>query len=198
MPAATKNSVWGRTKMTGEHKIKPENNPWYLLATMYGEPTTDELHARNRRAWNRYMSRWLDKGDRTLLTSRHLSEEIAAGQFLLAWEELAALPLQHRQSRRLQRLRDQPKAGLARPLRDAVLFRLRGRRPVERLGLQCARQSIGRQARRSTPAPTVPARSTPRRGRNVHSAFRLVLANPRSRLSAGGWARIKCHTRCSR
>jgi predicted TIM-barrel fold metal-dependent hydrolase len=51
----------------------------------------------------------------------------------------------YRQSRRLQRLRDQPKAGLARPLRDAVLFRLRGRRPVERLGLQCTRQSIRRQ-----------------------------------------------------
>jgi hypothetical protein len=66
--------------MTGEidrkQKVRPENNPWYLLATMYGEPTSDELHARNRRAWNRYMSRWLDKGDRTLLTSRHLPEEI--------------------------------------------------------------------------------------------------------------------------
>lgn len=44
-------------------KIKAEDNPWYLLATLYGEPKgsilyfgEDELMARNRIAWNRYFA----------------------------------------------------------------------------------------------------------------------------------------------
>jgi uncharacterized protein YjbI with pentapeptide repeats len=42
-------------------KIKPEDNVWYLLATLYGQPREGdrELQARNRKAWNRYMAQWL-------------------------------------------------------------------------------------------------------------------------------------------
>jgi uncharacterized protein YjbI with pentapeptide repeats len=39
-------------------------NPWYLLATLYGEPdgSDEQLKAKNRVAWNRYYaSRWTDK-----------------------------------------------------------------------------------------------------------------------------------------
>jgi uncharacterized protein YjbI with pentapeptide repeats len=59
-------------------KTKAKDNPWYLLATLYGEPTSSEdfaLQARNRRAWNRYMSRWLKEEHRSLLTDPHISEE---------------------------------------------------------------------------------------------------------------------------
>jgi hypothetical protein len=36
-------------------KIKAEDNPWYLLATLYGVPKEhdEELKSRNRIAWNR-------------------------------------------------------------------------------------------------------------------------------------------------
>jgi hypothetical protein len=36
-------------------KIKAEDNPWYLLATLYGVPGKNdrELAVENRRAWNR-------------------------------------------------------------------------------------------------------------------------------------------------
>jgi hypothetical protein len=39
-------------------KIKAEDNPWYLLATLYGAPKGDgdELQAKNRAAWNRYFA----------------------------------------------------------------------------------------------------------------------------------------------
>ena len=39
-------------------KIRAEDNPWYLLATLYGQPLNfrDDLVARNRVAWNRYMA----------------------------------------------------------------------------------------------------------------------------------------------
>jgi hypothetical protein len=53
-------------------KTKPENNPWYLLATLYGQPTPDDiaLRERNRRAWNRYMLQWLKDDCRFLLTKK--------------------------------------------------------------------------------------------------------------------------------
>ncbi len=46
-------------------KIKAEDNPWYLLATLYGVPEEwvfvngpnlqdEELRSKNRVAWNRY------------------------------------------------------------------------------------------------------------------------------------------------
>jgi hypothetical protein len=43
-------------------KIKAEDNPWYLLATLYGVPTAgdDKLKAKNRIAWNRYFAANLD------------------------------------------------------------------------------------------------------------------------------------------
>src|SRR4051812_39844448 len=39
-------------------KFDANDNPWYRLATLYGEPARDdyELHAKNRVAWNRYMA----------------------------------------------------------------------------------------------------------------------------------------------
>jgi hypothetical protein len=61
-------------------KLKPEDNPWYLLATLYGEPEADdgELHAQNRGAWNRYMSRWLKDDIRAKLIEdrRHLADDL--------------------------------------------------------------------------------------------------------------------------
>jgi hypothetical protein len=50
-------------------KRKPENNPWYLLATLHGEANSpdDEVHARNRTAWNRFMAAALTEGDQALL-----------------------------------------------------------------------------------------------------------------------------------
>jgi hypothetical protein len=43
-------------------KIKAEDNPWYLLATLYGVPERgdQELKDKNRRAWNRYFAANLD------------------------------------------------------------------------------------------------------------------------------------------
>ena len=45
-------------KTSGKLKVRAEDNPWYLLATLYGQPTArdDELAKRNRVAWNRYMA----------------------------------------------------------------------------------------------------------------------------------------------
>ena len=53
----------------------------------------------------------------------------------------------HRRSRRLRRLQDHPQGGLGRSLRQAVLLRLRGRRPDERLGVQ-PQQPVRREAER--------------------------------------------------
>ena len=43
-------------------KFKAEDNPWYLLATLYGVPGNlqDERWDRNRRAWNQYFAANLD------------------------------------------------------------------------------------------------------------------------------------------
>jgi hypothetical protein len=63
-------------------KIKAEDNPWYLLATLYGVPVNlqDERRDRNRRAWNRYFAANLDEDKRTLLTKegRHSQEELTS------------------------------------------------------------------------------------------------------------------------
>jgi hypothetical protein len=50
-------------------KIKAEDNPWYLLATLYGVPEEEnhELQERNRIAWNRYFAANLDVGTRERL-----------------------------------------------------------------------------------------------------------------------------------
>jgi hypothetical protein len=44
-------------------KIKAEDNPWYLLATLYGVPQSwsDGLREKNRVAWNRYFAADLDE-----------------------------------------------------------------------------------------------------------------------------------------
>jgi hypothetical protein len=61
-------------------KIKAEDNPWYLLAMLYGVPESKnpELFANNRRAWNRYFAVNLDKEMRTQLIEqkRYAEEEL--------------------------------------------------------------------------------------------------------------------------
>jgi uncharacterized protein YjbI with pentapeptide repeats len=61
-------------------KIKAEDNPWYLLATLYGVPNRgdDELQAKNRAAWNRYFSAELDEKTRAQLIEekRHPAQEL--------------------------------------------------------------------------------------------------------------------------
>jgi uncharacterized protein YjbI with pentapeptide repeats len=73
-----------RTSGAGEQtppKIKAEDNPWYLLATLYGEPELGdyELQKRNRIAWNRYFAAELTEKTRTKLIEeqRHAAEELA-------------------------------------------------------------------------------------------------------------------------
>jgi hypothetical protein len=55
-------------------EIKAEDNPWYLLATLYGVAERD----RNRVAWNRYFAANLDEETRTKLIEekRHPAEEL--------------------------------------------------------------------------------------------------------------------------
>ena len=55
-------------------KIKAKDNPWYLLATIYGVPDLHDwkLHSKNRVAWNRYFAATLDKGTRTNLLEEKL------------------------------------------------------------------------------------------------------------------------------
>lgn len=82
-------------------KLRPANeNPWYLLATIYGEQPENgdrdaELHAKNRIAWNRYMAGLIGKEDRTKL--RELKDEAGAPRF--SSEELE--PYSSEEQRRL-------------------------------------------------------------------------------------------------
>ena len=67
-------------KTSGKLKVRAEDNPWYLLATLYGQPTArdDELAKRNRVAWNRYMASAIRdelKSD-LIKAGRHLTEEL--------------------------------------------------------------------------------------------------------------------------
>jgi uncharacterized protein YjbI with pentapeptide repeats len=61
-------------------KIKAEVNPWYLLATLYGEAGEGdhELRDRNRVAWNRYYAASLGEKIRTKLIEekRHPAKEL--------------------------------------------------------------------------------------------------------------------------
>ncbi len=59
-------------------KIKANDNPWYLLATLYGEPADEpdyklrkELQDRNRVAWNRYYSSNVDDNIRCCLIDKN-------------------------------------------------------------------------------------------------------------------------------
>ena len=53
-------------------KKKAEDNPWYLLATLYGAPERwgDELQVKNLTAWNRYYASSFDEKVRTNLSRR--------------------------------------------------------------------------------------------------------------------------------
>ncbi|MDQ6868107.1 MAG: pentapeptide repeat-containing protein [Pseudomonadota bacterium] len=58
-------------------RIKAEDNPWYLLATLYGvpEPENHELQLKNRLAWSRYFAANLDEETRKdLIKERRLFE----------------------------------------------------------------------------------------------------------------------------
>ncbi|MEQ9153499.1 MAG: pentapeptide repeat-containing protein [Parvibaculum sp.] len=60
----------------GQRNLKPANsNPWYILATVHGEQDGEyfdkELHQKNRRTWNRWMSAALNEGTRTALIEKH-------------------------------------------------------------------------------------------------------------------------------
>jgi Pentapeptide repeats (9 copies) len=61
-------------------KIEAEDNPWYLLATLYGVPEfrDEELRKKNRVAWNRYFAGNLDEARRAQLITmkRHSLEEL--------------------------------------------------------------------------------------------------------------------------
>jgi hypothetical protein len=51
-------------------KIKAEDNPWYLLATLYGVPGPNpnlELRAENRRVWNHCLASFLHLHERDAL-----------------------------------------------------------------------------------------------------------------------------------
>lgn len=68
-------------------KIRAEDNPWYLLATLYGVPEALDvvLQAKNRIAWNRYFAANLDEE-----TRKNLIEEkrFTAGELRLSPEGL--------------------------------------------------------------------------------------------------------------
>jgi uncharacterized protein YjbI with pentapeptide repeats len=68
-------------------KTKADDNPWYLLATLYGKPVGPpegphdfELNARNRMAWNRYITSKEMIGEETrahlIEAGRHSAEEL--------------------------------------------------------------------------------------------------------------------------
>lgn len=66
--------------------IKANNNPWYLLSTVYGppgdpladDPKDKELQVRNRAAWNRYMATELGEDRRAQIIKEvpHLAQEL--------------------------------------------------------------------------------------------------------------------------
>ena len=73
--------------VSGADEAKPpkknaEDNPWYLLATLYGVGQ----HDKNRRAWNRYFAGSLDPKTRAKLIEekRHPAEELTP----FSWVEL--------------------------------------------------------------------------------------------------------------
>ncbi|MEJ2036424.1 MAG: hypothetical protein P8X69_10355, partial [Maritimibacter sp.] len=56
-------------------ELKPANsNPWYRLATVYGEQpqhwVDEELHAKNRRIWNGWACSEMDDDARVVLADR--------------------------------------------------------------------------------------------------------------------------------
>jgi hypothetical protein len=55
-------------------KVNAEDNPWYLLATLYGVPLNlqDKTQGRNRCAWNRYFAENLDGEKRVRLIEEKL------------------------------------------------------------------------------------------------------------------------------
>src|SRR5215212_9196030 len=93
---------------------KPDanENPWYRLTTLYGEPAWDdhELQVRNRVAWNRYTAEHLtDKARATLIEKGGHSVEVLPHRLIASWQ-----PSQRDWPRRLAPFGDRT-AGSARP-----------------------------------------------------------------------------------
>lgn len=67
-------------QMAESPKRKPNDNPWYCLATLYGEPQADdlELQRRNREVWNRCMALRIGEKRREELikAGRHTTNEL--------------------------------------------------------------------------------------------------------------------------
>jgi uncharacterized protein YjbI with pentapeptide repeats len=80
-------------------KLRAEDNPWFLLATLYGQPSPGktELKSRNRAAWNRYMANALSREGRERLVNegRCSKEEMAP---CTAQELEAAFVKRHKQA----------------------------------------------------------------------------------------------------
>ena len=77
-------------------KRRAEDNAWFLLATLYGQPTIGigdlELRLRNRRAWNRYMANAIhpDVLEKLIGERKYSAEELnpsLASEIELAYSE---------------------------------------------------------------------------------------------------------------
>jgi hypothetical protein len=91
-PCATFAESFSTMTNVRKAELKPANqNPWYCLATIYGEasgPPDDELVSKNRAAWNRFVASALSADARAeLLKSGFSAREIA----VLSTEEESAL-----------------------------------------------------------------------------------------------------------
>ncbi|MGH6846996.1 MAG: pentapeptide repeat-containing protein, partial [Methylocella sp.] len=70
-------------------KTKAEDNPWYLLATLYGvpEPKNLKLFEKNRGVWNHCLASFLDEHERdTLIKAERYTEAELEPIFPISWE----------------------------------------------------------------------------------------------------------------
>ena len=84
------------SSIDGNENTKPEDNPWYLLATLYGQPSPDDtgLQERNRRSWNRYLSKFLlIEGDRTFSLLKSKGPQLSGDLAPFTDEALAEISL---------------------------------------------------------------------------------------------------------
>lgn len=88
-------------------KLKPANeNPWYILMTLYGEQEEDEfdgeLHEKNRRAWNAWAGQTLNDRQRAVAANRAGIEVAELGSWQKNEKEIVQLFLEACQERRSQ------------------------------------------------------------------------------------------------
>jgi hypothetical protein len=80
-------------------KKKAEDNPWYLLATLYGvpEPKNLELFAKNRGVWNHCLSTFLYVHERdSLIKNGKYTEAELVPCYPISWETELADAFRHR------------------------------------------------------------------------------------------------------